>query len=75
VVALPEATRAQAEETARRVVDLVRRETGLQLLVGIAEFRTDGVLLDDLVRAATAACDRVTAATPAAEQPTVLARG
>lgn len=74
VIALPEATRAQAEETAHRVRAVVARETGLELHAGIAEFRADGVLLEDLVQVATAACDRVSAPALAAEQP-VLARG
>ncbi|MGH2569602.1 MAG: hypothetical protein ACRDGR_00160 [bacterium] len=75
VIALPEATRAQAEETARRVGGVVARETGLELHAGIAEFRADSVLLEDLVQVATAACDRVSAPRLPAEQPPVLARG
>jgi hypothetical protein len=75
VIVLPEATRAQAEETARRVGSVVALETGLALRAGVAEFRADGILLEDLVQVATAACDGVSVVAPAAGQPPVLARG
>jgi hypothetical protein len=58
IVLLPETTREQAEDTVRRMASVIFDETGLQIRAGIAEFRTDGVLLDDLVQVATAACDQ-----------------
>jgi hypothetical protein len=75
VVALPETTRAQAEGMVQRVGDLVAGETGLELQAGVAEFRADGLVLEDLVQAATGACDRLPQAQPSAMQPPVLARG
>jgi len=57
IVALPESTREQAGDAARRMADLVLAETGVRIRSGVAELGTDGVLLKDLVTAATDACD------------------
>ena len=75
IVALPEATRAQAGETARRVTQRVLDETGLRIRTGVAEFRTDGVVLEDLVRTATRACSGPGAEEAAAHRQRALSRG
>jgi hypothetical protein len=75
IIALPEATRAQALAMVRRVGDLVSGETGVELRAGIAEFRSDGVMLEDLVRAAASDCDRQVSSPLSTERPPVLVRG
>lgn len=75
IVALPEATRAQAGETARRVTQRVLDETGMRIRTGVAEFRTDGEVLEDLVRTATGACERAGGKDAAAHRQRALSRG
>ena len=75
VVALPEATRAQAGETARRLTRRVLEETGMRVRAGVAEFRTDGVVFEDLVRVATGACDGAGGKAAAAHRLSAHSRG
>jgi hypothetical protein len=58
VVLLPELTRAEAEGTAARLEETILRVAGVRVRIGMAEFRTDGVLIEDLVNEASDKSDR-----------------
>ncbi len=56
VVALPETNHNQAVQTATRVRKLVFATTGLTVLAGVAEFPSEGLILDELVKSAEENC-------------------
>jgi hypothetical protein len=56
VLLLTETNRTQAESTRRRLEQLVFEHAGMRLHAGIAEFESDGLILEDLIQRATLAC-------------------
>jgi len=56
VILLPECTREHAEKMERRLKKLLFKKTAGHLVAGISEFPADGLIIDDLVKSAMAAC-------------------
>lgn len=56
VVLLPETTMAKAERPVARLNEMSLKQTGISLVVGMAEFPVDGLIIEDLVSSAEAAC-------------------
>ncbi len=59
VVLLPETTLAKAERPVSRLNEMSLKQTGVSLLVGMAEFPTDGLIIEDLVSSAEGNCRRL----------------
>jgi GGDEF domain-containing protein len=59
VVLLPETTLAKAERPVGRLNEMSLKQTGVSLLVGMAEFPTDGLIIEDLVNSAEGNCRRL----------------
>lgn len=59
VVLLPETTMAKAGRPVSRLNDTSLKQTGFSLIVGMAEFPVDGLIIEDLVSSAEAACKHV----------------
>lgn len=57
VLMLPETNRVQALETHRRLEDVILRQTGARVRCGVAEFQSDGLIVEDLVQSAMLACN------------------
>lgn len=58
IIMLPESTREQANLTVTRLKKLLFKRTAGHLISGIAEFPTDGLIIDDLVKSAVAVCTK-----------------
>jgi len=56
VVLLPETTMAKADRPVSRLNEMSLKQTGISLVVGMAEFPVDGLIIEDLVSSAEAAC-------------------
>ncbi len=56
VVLLPETTMVKAERPVSRLNEMSLKQTGISLIVGMAEFPVDGLIIEDLVGSAEAAC-------------------
>ncbi len=56
VIMLPECTRQQAQLTVRRLKKLLFKRTAGHLVAGIAEFPSDGLIIEDLVKRAMETC-------------------
>jgi len=59
VLLLPETTIVKAERPVSRLNAMSLKQTGLGLIVGMAEFPMDGLIIEDLVSTAEAACAHV----------------
>ncbi|MFQ5649789.1 MAG: hypothetical protein ACE5IY_07590 [bacterium] len=58
IIMLPESNREQAALTVTRLKRLLFKRTAGHLVAGLAEFPTDGLIIDDLVKGAVAACNK-----------------
>ncbi len=67
VLLLPEAGEELANLAAQRIEERIHDAVGISVRKGVAVYRSDGLTIGDLVRAATATCDRTEAARPAAK--------
>ena len=56
ILMLPESTREQAALTVTRLKKLLFKRTAGHLVTGVAEFPTDGLILEDLISKAVAVC-------------------
>lgn len=65
VVLLPEAGEELANLAAQRIEQRIHDAIGVSVRKGVAVYRSDGLTVGDLVRAATSKCDRTPAARPA----------
>jgi hypothetical protein len=65
VVLLPEAGEELANLAAQRIEQRIQEAIGVSVRKGVAVYRSDGLTIGDLVRSATAKCDRTAAARPA----------
>ncbi len=54
IVVLPEANRAQAQQTANRLRSTLQSATQLRVRMGVAEFPADGLIIEELVKVAEA---------------------
>jgi len=52
IVLLPESNRAQAQQTANRLRSTLQSATQLRVRMGMAEFPADGLIIEELVKAA-----------------------
>jgi len=59
VVLLPETTMAKADRPVSRLNEMSLKQTGISLVVGMAEFPVDGLIIEDLVSSAEAACKNI----------------
>ncbi len=59
IIMLPESTQEQASLTVTRLKKLLFKRTAGHLVAGIAEFPVDGLIIDDLVKSAVAACNKL----------------
>jgi hypothetical protein len=58
VILLPELGRSEADSAVRRLEGLIVEATGARIRAGVAEFGTDGLLIEDLVNVAAMRCDQ-----------------
>jgi len=61
ILLLPETTMAKAERPVLRLNGMCMKQTGVSMMVGIAEFPEDGLIIEDLVSSAEAGCNRTPA--------------
>ena len=57
IISLPETNKAQAHHTIKRIKKLLGNRMANQLALGIAEFPGNGLILEDLIKHATIACN------------------
>ncbi|MFQ6112846.1 MAG: hypothetical protein ACE5NG_02025, partial [bacterium] len=57
IVLLPESNKLQAMQTVMRLKKLLFKRTAGHLVAGIAEFPTEGLIIEDLVHSAMEACN------------------
>jgi hypothetical protein len=60
VLVFPQTRKAEARQAVRRLKQLLVKRSSLSVMAGLAEFPADGLILEDLVSAARAACDQQT---------------
>jgi hypothetical protein len=58
VIVFPETKGAECEQAVRRLKELLAKRSSMNVKTGLAQFPTDGLILEDLVSAARAAFDR-----------------
>jgi hypothetical protein len=59
VVVLPETNRQQAHQAAVRLQNLIRKVVQVPLRAGVAEFPSDGLIIEELVKGAAADCEKL----------------
>jgi hypothetical protein len=58
VIVFPQTKRLEGEQAIRRLKEWLIKRSSLHIKTGVAEFPTDGLIVEDLVSAARVACDR-----------------